>query len=196
VGYAIVDAAGRTVDSKVATANLTPAIAGARGSLEFLAATSVAPGNYRLKLVALEGGRAGTVEHAVHAAIADATGVGLSDLVVGETATLADPFTPSVGYVVSSGKVHGYVEAYGPKTRSISVTYELAGEADGATLQSADIKGHLVAEDRVIFSELLSVSDLPPGPYVLRARVFASGQPVTTLTRAFEIRPVPASSSR
>jgi len=195
VGYAIVDATGRTVESKVATADLTPAIAGVPGALEFLAAASVAPGNYRLKLVAIEGGRAGTVEHAVHAAIADATGVGLSDLMVGATAAL-DPFTPSVGYVVSSGKVHGYVEAYGPQTRSISVTYELAGDADGATLQSADIKGHLVAEDRIIFSELMPVTDLPPGPYVLRARVFASGQPVTTLTRAFEVRPAPVSSGR
>jgi hypothetical protein len=72
------------------------------------------------------------------------------------------------------------IQGLTPKTRSISVTYKLAGDADVATLQSADIKGHLVGEDRIIFSELIPVDDFPPDPYVLRARVFASGQPVTT----------------
>jgi hypothetical protein len=195
VGYVIADASGKTIDSKVTTAELTPAAKDVPGSLAFVSGASLLPGTYKLKLVAFEGGRAGTVEHTVHAAITERTGVRVSDLMVGATKEL-DPFTPSVGYVIDSGNLHGYVEAYGPQTRSITVTYELAGDADGATLSSADIKGRLVSEDRIVFSQMMPVSDLPPGPYVLRARVFSSGQPVTTLVRAFEVRSPSSSSAR
>jgi hypothetical protein len=46
---------------------------------------------------------------------------------------------------------------------------------------------YLVPGDRISFSELMPVNDLRP-VRTLRARLFASGQPVTTLTRAFEAR--------
>ena len=39
-----------------------------------------------------------------------------------------------------------------------------------------------------IFSDLIGIKELPPGPYVLRATITASGQAARVLTRAFEIR--------
>jgi hypothetical protein len=43
--------------------------------------------------------------------------------------------------------------------------------------------------DRALFTQILSVSGLPPGEYVLRAKLTSNGAPLKTLTRRFEIAP-------
>jgi hypothetical protein len=187
IGYAIVDAAGRVVDSKVSNIRLSPARPGVPSALEFVGGANVPPGDYRVKLVAIEGGRAGTVEHGVRARLGDANGVAFSDLLVGGPATV-DPFTPSAGYTVRFGSVHGYVEVYGPQAKQVVVKYEIAAGEDAPSVLSADVQGRPVGDDRVIFSDAVDVKELPAGPYVLRAKISAGGQPVTVLARAFEVR--------
>src|SRR6266478_5445119 len=62
-----------------------------------------------------EGERVGTVEHTIHAALPDANGITLSELMVGGPIDVGELLTPTIGYQVTFGTVHGYVEAYGPK---------------------------------------------------------------------------------
>jgi hypothetical protein len=186
IGYAITDMSGRVVDSQVTNTRLSPAKPGTPSALQFVGGASVPPGDYRIKFVAVESGRAGTVEHVVHAALSTQAGVTISDLLVGGPADV-DLFTPSAGYAVRFGNVHGYLEVYGPQVRKVAVTYEVAADESAPYVLSADVKGRAVGDDRVIFSEAVPVRELPAGPYVLRAKISADGQPVTVLTRPFQL---------
>ena len=187
IGFTITDKAGRVIDSQVTNPRLSPAANASPGALQFVGGSTVPPGEYVLKFVAIEGGRAGTVEHAVHAAVAAKGAMTVSDLLVGGPATV-DLFTPSAGYTVRYGNVHGYVELYGPQARQATVKYEVAADEGSPAVLSADVQGRPVGDDRVVFSGVVGVKELPPGPYVLRATISAAGETVTTLARAFEVR--------
>jgi Flp pilus assembly protein TadD len=157
--------------------------------LQFTGGASLAPGDYTLKFAVMEGDRVGTVEHTIHAALPEASGVTLSELMVGGPTEVGELLRPTISYTASFGSVHGYVEAYGLKADSVTMKYEIAADAKGPSLISTDVPGRLGGDDRMIFSQVMPVHTLPPGGYTLRALVSAAGQPITTVTRAFEVAP-------
>src|SRR5262249_4147101 len=80
VGYMISDPSGRLVDNKSALMRLLPVMNGVPSALQYTAGASLPPGDYTIKLAAVEGERVGTVEHQIHAALSDASGTTLSEL--------------------------------------------------------------------------------------------------------------------
>ena len=52
---------------------------------------------------------------------------------------------------------------------------------------AADVPGRLFGDDRMIFTHVMPVQQLPPGRYVLRALVSFATRPLKTLTRPFEV---------
>jgi hypothetical protein len=98
-----------------------------------------------------------------------------------------------VGHTISFGSLHGYVEAYGADAAQVQVRYEIAAQADSEALVSVDAMGVAAGPERAIFSEVVSVRQLPPGSYVLRAIVTSNaGRGVDeTMLRTFEIAPPP-----
>ncbi len=150
-----------------------------------------------LKIVVADGDKAGSVEHPVHAALVDAGTAGslkLSELMVGDPLDNGDILRPMVGYKITFGSVQGYVEAYGPEAASVAATYEIAGSDTSPALLTADVPGRPAGDDRVLFTRVIPVHELPPGRYVLRAVLSKDGQPVKTMTRAFELA-MPAASA-
>ena len=67
----ITDATGRIVESLGGDTRLTPILNGVPSELQYNVGSSVPPGDYTLRLAMAEGGRVGTVEHRVHASLAD-----------------------------------------------------------------------------------------------------------------------------
>jgi len=191
IGYAIFDQNGQVVDSQRSDGRLAPVLNGVPSALQFSAGASLTPGDYTLKLVAAEGDRAGSVEHRLHAKLADAGTVTLSELMVGGPATPGELLTPTIGYTVNFGSVHGYIEAYGPQADVVTVKYEIAADAVSNALIVKDVPGQLAGGERMIFTLVMPVAQLPPGRYVLRALVSAAARPLKTLTRTFEIAPPP-----
>jgi tetratricopeptide (TPR) repeat protein len=190
IAYAIFDRRGQALESHLYSARLQPEVNGVPAALEFAAGASLTAGEYTLKFVAAEGDRAGSVEHPMHAALVDAGGVTLSELMVGGPADLHELLQPTVGFAVNFGVVHGYLEAYGPQAEAVTVKYEIAADAASAPLITANVPGRLAgADDRMIFTSSMAVPQLPPGRYVLRAQVSAAAKPVKTLSRAFLIVP-------
>ena len=96
---------------------LLPVMNGVPSPLQYTAGASLPPGDYTLKLAVAEGERVGSVEHAMHAALPAASGLTLSELMVGGPIEVGELLTPTIGYQITFGSVHGYVEAYGAKTR-------------------------------------------------------------------------------
>jgi VWFA-related protein len=189
VGYVIQDRRGQVVENRTLNATLVPVMNGVPGPLQFAAGASLDPGEYTIKLAVAEGDRVGSVEHPVHAGLVDLGEVRLSELMVGGPADTRDLLHPTVGHTVSFGVVHGYLEAYGSHLDQMDATYEIAAAADGPALITSDVPGRSASADRVLFTEALPVSRLPPGDYVLRAHVRSSGEVIKTFTRPFQIAP-------
>jgi tetratricopeptide (TPR) repeat protein len=187
VGYLIADRNGRLVDSKSADMRLLPTMTGVPSALQYTTGASLAPGDYTLKLAAVEGERVGTVEHTIRAALPESGGVTLSELMVGGPVDVGKLLTPTIGYQITFGTVHGYVEAYGAKTDGVTMEYEIATGLDAPALLNVDVPPHVVGDGRVIFTRVMPTHALPPGQYILRAILSAGGTAITTLTRGFEI---------
>jgi len=189
VGYVIIDKDGREVYTKSEVARLVPVVAGIPSSLRYTAGASLPPGDYSLKLAIAEGERVGTVEHTLHAALPDAGGVKLSELMVGGPAESGEILTPTISHQVTFGTVHGYMEAYGPQLDQLTMEYEIAANVSAPALINVDVPPRPAGDTRVIFTRVVPVTQLPPGPYVLRAILSSRGQSVKTVTRGFEIAP-------
>ena len=191
-GYTIMDAQGRMVESLGGDARLAPMVNGVPSSLQYDVASSVPPGDYTLKLAVAEGERVGSIEHPIRAWLTEAPPVRLSELMVGGPSEVRDLQRPTVGYTVSFGSVHGYLEAYGAEAPSLRARYEIAVDEKSPALLSEDVPTLQVTADRVVFSKAFLVRQLPPGKYVLRAVLNTESRPVRTLTRDFEITAAPA----
>src|SRR6185369_3076188 len=81
--------------------------------------------------------------------------------------------------------------AYGDQAEAVTVKYEIGAGATTPALIAADVPGRLFGDDRMIFSLVMPVQQLPPGRYVLRALVSLATRPLKTLVRPFEVA-VPA----
>jgi len=189
LGYVIVDRNGRVVDNHSENTRLLPVMNGVPSALQYTAGASLAPGDYTLKLAAAEGERVGSIEHPIRAGLSTENGLTLSELMVGGPTEVGELLRPTIGYTASFGSVHGYVEAYGAKADTVTVKYEIAADAKGAPLVNANVPGRLGGDERMIFSQVITLHQLPPGKYVLRALVSDAGKPAKTLTRGFEVAP-------
>ena len=187
VGYIISDQNGRMVDNKAADMRLLPVLPGVPSPLQYTSGASLPPGEYTLKLAVVEGDRVGTVEHLIHAALPAAGELTLSELMVGGPVETGELLTPTIGYQVSYGSVHGYLEAYGSATDGVMIEYEVATDPEAPALLNVDVPPHRISESRVIFTKVMPTNALPPGKYVLRAILSADGKSIKTLTRGFEI---------
>jgi VWFA-related protein len=189
LGYAIFDDSGRTVDARRFDNRLEPVLTGVPSALQVTLGTSLPPGEYTLRLVAAEGDRAGSVDHRFLARLESTDAVTLSELMVGGPVSVRELLAPTIGHTVNFGSVHGYLEAYGSMAEAVTVKYEIAKDRTSSPLLSEEVSGLLAGDERIIFTRVMPVSQLPPGSYVLRARVFAATKPLRTLFRAFEIAP-------
>jgi VWFA-related protein len=187
VGYYVVDRDGRTLDGQVSEVRLAPAAAGVPSPVSFSGGASVDPGDYTVKIAVADGDRIGSVDLPVHASLLDLGKVQLTELIAGGPVPPVNLLRPSVGTRVSFGNVHGYLEAYGPGAATLGVRFEVAAEERGPAILSADVQGQTVGDERVIFSHMMIVQSLPPGPYRLRAIINQGNALLTTLGRAFEV---------
>jgi VWFA-related protein len=188
LGYTISDSTGRIVESQGGDARLPPIMNGVPSALQYSAGASLPPGEYSLKLAVVDGDRVGTIEHPIHAALADAGGMQFSDLMVGgPVSDGVDPLQPTVGYRVVFGTVHGYLEAYGPSSGALKATYEIAPDGKDEALVAQEVPARTAGSTRAIFTRVLPVNRLPPGKYVLRAKLSDGKDVERTLVRTFEV---------
>ncbi|MEQ1911204.1 MAG: VWA domain-containing protein, partial [Vicinamibacterales bacterium] len=193
IGVTVKDGEGRVVGGQVGVASLAPAVPGLPSSLPYTAGANVSPGEYTIKVAAVDGDRVGSVEWTVHAGLLDLDGASSTALVVGGPVLPIDLNYPTVDSRVQTGTLHGYFEVYGNNVGDFAATFEIASDDHSPALTTADVTALRVGNDKAIFSRTLNVESLPPGMYALRAIVRRNDQVQRTLTRAFEVvrRPSP-----
>jgi VWFA-related protein len=196
LAYYVFDKNGKSVDGQLTDVRLVPEMNGIPSPLVFTGGASVDPGDYTLKIAVADGERVGSIDLPVRASLLDLGKVRLTELLAGSPPQPVNLLRPSVGTRVSFGTIHGYLEAYGPDAATLGVKFEIAADERGPAILSADVRGAIVGEERVIFTQTMLVSALPPGPYRLRAMVSQGNTLVTTLGRAFEIGPPAGSGAK
>ena len=141
---------------------LLPVMSGVPSALQYTAGASLPRGDYTVKLAVVEGERVGTVEHVIHASLPDANGTTLSELMVGGPIEVGELLTPTIGYQITFGTVHGYVEAYGTKIDGLTMEYEVATDAEAPALLNVDVAPRPAGDTRVIFTKVMPIHQIPP----------------------------------
>ena len=65
---------------------------------------------------------------------------------VGGPIDVGELLTPTIGYQITFGTVHGYLEAYGAGTEGVTIEYEVATAPDAPALLNVDVPPHRVSE--------------------------------------------------
>ena len=167
----------------------------------YLASFILDPGNYTLKLAAVDDvGRRGSVEHAFEAKLTAAGQLRLGDLMLADMpARPGREVRPSVDTRMTSEQVVGYVELTSEVPAvldSAEVVLQVAPSASApaidtvsATIDAPTVKRR-VAEGRV------PTDLLPPGDYVARAVVTVQGREFGRVTRPFRVeRPLESAAT-
>ena len=194
IAFTLADASGRAVDSGLHRQTLVPARAGEPGPLLYLGAITVAPGDYTIKIAAVDGeGRVGTVEGPLHARLAGTERLRLADLVVADRDTTSGTFQLPAVPRISRSELVAFLEVYGAGDQDLDaaqVTIELAATEDGPALVTAPAPfTNQRAPGRRTAASTLGVALVPPGRYVARARVTVAGRPAGTAARTFDLAP-------
>jgi VWFA-related protein len=189
VGFALSGPGGKVVASRA-----YQGIAGGdAGWVEFTGEAVVDPATYNLRLAVVDaGGRRGSVEHTVKAALVSAGGLEISDLVLAPS-WAGGAVRPAVDLELAGGGLSALLELAGrdpARVARATVTIELAESADGASLLRVPVIPGAADKDGTRVASIdVAAGLLPPGDYAARAEVSLEGKPVAVLTRPFRIAP-------
>jgi len=171
MGLVVWDSRGRLVlTTQPETQRLVVAPGNRAGSAAYLAALTLPPGDYHLRLAARDAdGRLGSVDHAFSVTLAEGDGVMMGDLVLLHPARSADdPLA-----IIPDGRLRGrtvaaHLEIVATAGDSApAVTFGVADRADGQLL--VQVPGHVSsgnAPGRSTADAVLDLALLPPGNYV------------------------------
>jgi VWFA-related protein len=160
------------------------------GGVRAVFAAQLAPGDYRLRVAAVDGAsRPGSVEMPLQVGLRKAGLLELSDLLVG---TASDKFTPAT-HVSTGDAVAAFLEMYAVdpahfEGATVDLEMKRAGEDAVVARTSAEI--HLTdAPGRRIAEAHLPVEMLGPGTYVVSAVVGAASGGAATVSSTLVLRP-------
>ena len=161
----------------------------------FGVALTDAPGVHTLKVaVADDLRRRGSVEHTFDAQLTSGGGVRVGNLLLAENvnAEAVGEIEPVVSDDYTGTVLHAIVEVYGDVSDigDTAVTFEIADNASARSISSVTAgppPPAYVKPTARTFLAALPIDILPPGEYVARALVKASGREVSRVSRTFRV---------
>jgi tetratricopeptide (TPR) repeat protein len=182
----------RDMDGKKVLAAEPPAGEATGETLPFSTTVPIAPGAYLVRVAAMDStGRVGSVEHRVDArpaALGPLSGTGPL-LVRVSNRPAAEPQLALDG-LSQDERLLMEVDLLGDAARlsNANVTFEVAPTADGPALVHAQgTLGSATREGVLIAQGITDMRMLPPGDYIVRARVTAGTETLGELRRAFTL---------
>jgi VWFA-related protein len=190
VGFIVVDDRNTVVASFLERMTLTPGSSSASEALRFVGGVTVDPGTYSLRFAAIdEEGRRGSIVRDVSAWKMAGESFAMSDLVVGPVPSSGKGVTIQVEPNVTTNDVAARLELYSTTEatwKDTTVAFEIADNEDSPALTTLDasVEPGRQATWRVA-SGAVPARALPPGRYVVRAKIARDGKPVGVLARPF-----------
>jgi hypothetical protein len=158
------------------------------GSGPILAALSAPPGNYRLRVAALDsGGRAGAADYFIDATLASAGSLRLSGLMLMTSQNGA--LRPALEFSSEPAAIAS-LEVYGEAdSKSILAALEVADSLNGPALMTVPVQVGATREpDAFSLTASVPIATLAAGDYVLRATVNVQGRPQGRVVRTLRKR--------
>ena len=201
VAFLLTDKNEKVIVNNAGPARLAPASELEESPRLFLTSVLVDPGEYTLRLAAVDGdGRAGSVHHSINARFKSVGGgVNVSDLIVVPQPPRPES-TPRLrpSGVIDTETLTAMVEMTGEDAALLGrakVVVQIADSESGATLVNADARQASRAPGQRSFAATLKLGVVPPGEYFARAIVTVPGRPETRLVRPFLLSPAMAVDS-
>ncbi|MBI1873844.1 MAG: VWA domain-containing protein [Acidobacteria bacterium] len=181
IGFTMMDEGGR-VAARGAERTTSP---------RYAATTTIRPGNYTLRVAAIDSsGRRGSVERRVSATLISSRGYRMGDLMLAEPGELRGmPSRPTI-VGASADRLLAYVELYAAGVQQLqdaSVDVEVGEAEDTPALVSQKADLSRPDKGRRIAQTLLPIRLLPPGDYVARAVVKSGDRSIARLARPFHV---------
>jgi hypothetical protein len=185
-----VDAAAKLTAGEIAlidgSGKFAPAVLDAKqlAGRPIVSALSVAPGPYRLRFAAVDGGgRAGAADYQINASLTDAGPLKMSGLMI--TGLKNNAIAPQLQFSNEPSAL-AYFEIYGELTGQVAARIEVASSLDGPALQTIQPGGQKTNEaDKFVLTAPIPIEALKPGDYVVRAFVAVQGQPEGKIVATF-----------
>ena len=200
IGMLIIDRNDKVVLDNLRTIKLAPASDRAPTPRLMLTSVVLEPGEYTLRLAAVNpGGASGSVHHTIDARLAPIAGDGVraSDLILTSEVEPGAAPRPIPSSVVFSEAMAAILELAGSDAKRLAssrVTVQIAASETGPALVTTEAQTRTRDDTQRSFVATLKLGILPPGEYVARAVVSLSGQPDAHITRSFRLAPVASST--
>ena len=193
VGVVILDRNEKVVYNRGGTTTLAPASAKGESPRLVLSSVVLDPGEYTLRLAAVdESGRGGSVHHSINARLTRLGGLHVSDLIlIPQPPTAGELPRPRPSTVIDNETVSAMLELTGSDQSLLGrakVTLQIADAENGNPL--VNVEARQVPRGNVrAFAATMRLGVLPAGEYVARALINVPGQPELRLTRPFMLSP-------
>ena len=201
VGVVLTDKNDKVIVNNVGPTRLAPASEREESPRLFLTSVLVEPGEYTLRLAAVDSeGRGGSVHHSINARFKPAGGgLNVSDLMVVPQPPKPEA-TPRLrpSGVIDTETLTAMIEMTGEDAALLGkarVTVQIADSESGATLVNADARQASRGQGQRSFAATLKLGVVPPGEYFARAIVSVPGRPEMRLVRPFLLSPAMAAPS-
>jgi VWFA-related protein len=194
IGIIILDKNDKIVVNRGGLSTLAPASAKGESPRLVLTSVSLDPGEYTLRLAAVdESGRGGSVHHSINARLTRmGGGLSVSDLMlVPQPPTAGELPRPRPSTVIDHETVSAMLELTGSDQSLLDrtrVTLQIADAENGNAL--VNVAARQVPRGTVrAFAATMRLGVLPAGEYVARALINVPGHPEVRLTRPFMLSP-------
>ncbi len=200
IGVIILDKNDKIIVNRGGVSTLAPASSKGESPRLVLTSVSLDPGEYTLRLAAVdESGRGGSVHHSINARLTRmGGGLSVSDLMlVPQPPNIGELPRPRPSTVIDSETVSAMLELTGTDQSLLGrakVTLQIADAENGNPLVNVEARQAPRGNVRA-FAATMRLGVLPAGEYVARALINVPGQPEVRLTRPFMLSPTALAAS-
>lgn len=195
VGVVILDKNDKPIINRGGVSTLQPASKGVASPRLVLTSVALDPGEYTLRLGAVDdSGRGGSVHHSINARLNKGpNGINVSDLMlVPQPPAAGELPRPRPTTVIDNETVSAMLEMTGADQATLGktkVTLQVSDAENGNALINVDARQAARGNVRA-FAAQMRLGVLPQGEYIARAIIQPPNQPEIRLTRAFMLAPV------
>jgi hypothetical protein len=152
------------------------------GRSPVVAALTIAPGSYRMRVAATADGKAGTTDTQIDVQLDDLAPLKIGDMVLGGN---QGGFVPKLAFTSQDAAAVGLFEVYGvTKDTKLDVTFEIAKDATSEPLGTGPgTVANGPGEDARIVYGGFGLAPVEPGDYMLRAVVTVDGKKAGVVTK-------------